>query len=361
MNTMNDFDVQVQRDKSLRVLNAVWLYDEDEECRRLVDESPEYGVYAHEALRKQDATLHSFGEDYARVVAPAMADEPMGLVEQTLAGMPEARRGVYQGEFDQLRLSGKDTRQDYYALYGKLVRDEVRGQYEEQKKLAASVNSALKNSTSIIPWHTYLTLVEKQEMQHKRKLPDHWKHQIYNQWSKKIKEKEHQKQIEIESCKKKREKAILIAISSLIGLALLLIIIRVSYKKRIIIYHSIQPILRPFPLTICALLGIAVFDLPYGYYQFLRIAVTTWAILTLIQANNRLAESPGKTCTMLLTGGIAILYNPIFPIHLDKDTWTLLNIISIPLILLITFLTPHRSAGLSCEGVASADAKPPTP
>lgn len=132
---MNDFDVQVQRDKSLRVLNAVWLYDEDEECRRLVDESPEYGVYAHEALRKQDATLHSFGEDYARVVAPAMADEPMGLVEQTIAGMPEARRGVYQGEFDRLRLSGKDTRQDYYALYGKLVRDEVRGQYAEQQRV----------------------------------------------------------------------------------------------------------------------------------------------------------------------------------------------------------------------------------
>ncbi len=132
---MNDFEVQVQRDKSLRVLNAVWLYDEDEECRRLVDESPEYGVYAHEALRKQDATLHSFGEDYARVVAPAMADEPMGLVEQTLAGMPEARRGVYQGEFDRLRLSGKDTRQDYYALYGKLVRDEVRGQYAEQQRV----------------------------------------------------------------------------------------------------------------------------------------------------------------------------------------------------------------------------------
>lgn len=132
---MNDFDVQVQRDKSLRVLNAVWLYDEDAECRRLVDESAEYGVYAHEALRKQDATLHSFGEDYARVVAPAMADEPMGLVEQTLAGMPEGRRGVYQGEFDRLRLSGKDTRQDYYALYGKLVRDEVRGQYAEQQRV----------------------------------------------------------------------------------------------------------------------------------------------------------------------------------------------------------------------------------
>lgn len=132
---MNDFDSQVQRDKSLRVLNAVWLYDEDEECRRLVDESPEYGVYAHEALRKQDATLHSFGEDYARVVAPGQAEEPMGLVEATLERMPKERRGVYQGEFDRLRLSGKDTRQDYYALYGRLVRDEVRGQYAEQRRV----------------------------------------------------------------------------------------------------------------------------------------------------------------------------------------------------------------------------------
>lgn len=130
---MNDFDSQVQRDKSLRVLNAVWLYDEDEECRRLVDESPEYGVYAHEALRKQDATLHSFGEDYARVVAPGQADEPMGLVESTLARMPEERRGAYQGDFDRLRLSGKDTRQDYYGLYARIVRDETRRQYAEQK------------------------------------------------------------------------------------------------------------------------------------------------------------------------------------------------------------------------------------
>lgn len=38
--------------KKLDVLNAVWLYDEEEECRRMVDESAEYGVYAHEALRE---------------------------------------------------------------------------------------------------------------------------------------------------------------------------------------------------------------------------------------------------------------------------------------------------------------------
>ena len=132
---MNDFDSMVRRAKSQEVLHAVWLYDDDEACRKLVDESPEYGVYAHEALRKQDATLHSYGEDYARAVAPEFADEPMGLVEQVLERMPEERRGAYRGELDRLRLSGKDTRQDYYGLYGRIVRDETRRQYAEQKRV----------------------------------------------------------------------------------------------------------------------------------------------------------------------------------------------------------------------------------
>lgn len=137
MNTdmMNDFDGMMRRAKSQEVLHAVWLYDEDEAARKLVDESAEYGVYAHEALRKQDATLHSYGEDYARAVAPELADEPMGLVEQVLDRMPEERRGVYRGEFDRLRLSGNDRRQDYYGLYGRIVRDETRRQYAEQKRV----------------------------------------------------------------------------------------------------------------------------------------------------------------------------------------------------------------------------------
>ncbi len=129
MDIMDDFEMRVRADKAVRVLQAVWLYDEDEECRRLVDESADYGVYAHEALRKQDASLHAYGEDYARAVAPGLADEPMGLVEGVISRMPEERRGVYQAEFDRLQLSGRDTRQDYYGLYGRIVRDEVREEY----------------------------------------------------------------------------------------------------------------------------------------------------------------------------------------------------------------------------------------
>ncbi len=146
MNTdmMNDFDGMVRRAKSQEVLHAVWLYDEDEAARKLVDESAEYGVYAHEALRKQDATLHSYGEDYARAVVPELAEEPMGLVEQVLDRMPEGRRGVYRGEFDRLRLSGNDRRQDYYALYARMVRDEVRGAYEARKQAEAQQKALLE-------------------------------------------------------------------------------------------------------------------------------------------------------------------------------------------------------------------------
>ena len=341
---IDDFEAMVRRGRSQKVLHAVWLYDEDEECRKLVDESPEYSVYAHEVLRKMDDGLSCYGEDYARAVVPELAEEPLGLVEEALAQMPEEKAKGYQNEFDRLRFSGKDRKVDYYALYGKMVRDEVRGRYEVQKKLISAVTSELKDFTSIIPWHTYLTQVEKQEMQHNRKLSDHQKHTIYNQWCKKIKEEQRRKQVEIETykkkLKKKREKAALISLSSLTATVLLLIIIR----KRTIIYRRIQPLLRPYPLTICALLLIALFKLPYGYYQFLRIAVTIWALIVLIQTYHRPGESPGKTCTMLLSGGIAILYNPILPIRLDKEAWTVLNLLSIPLILLSTYLPPPKTA-----------------
>ena len=131
---MNDFDAQVRREKASKTMHAIWLYDEDDECRKLVDASPEYSVYSNSALRKNDATLHSYGEDYARAVVPGFTGEPMSLVENVIAKLPEERRSAYQTEYDRLSLSRKDTKNDYYALFAKIIRDEVRGKYAEQQK-----------------------------------------------------------------------------------------------------------------------------------------------------------------------------------------------------------------------------------
>ena len=81
-----------------------------------------------------------------------------------------------------------------------------------------------------------------------------------------------------------------------------------------------SPCLRPFPIILCLLLAIATARLPYGYYQFLRIAATIWGIISPVQASAKQTPGEAKTITILISGAIAILYNPILPIHLDKDT-----------------------------------------
>lgn len=73
---------------------------------------------------------------------------------------------------------------------------------------------------------------------------------------------------------------------------------------------------RPFRdegLVLAALLAIGVFDLPYGYYQFLRIAVCVGGIALAVMRPNRLVAAFGIA--------VAILFNPLWTVHFTKDIW----------------------------------------
>jgi hypothetical protein len=73
---------------------------------------------------------------------------------------------------------------------------------------------------------------------------------------------------------------------------------------------------RPFRdegLVLAALLAIGVFDLPYGYYQFLRLAVCVGGIALAVMRPNRLAAGFGIV--------VAILFNPLWTVHFTKDVW----------------------------------------
>ncbi|TFB08173.1 hypothetical protein E3V08_05140 [Candidatus Atribacteria bacterium MT.SAG.1] len=61
---------------------------------------------------------------------------------------------------------------------------------------------------------------------------------------------------------------------------------------------------------------------PYGYYILLRWAITISALFLLW-----LAYESKKTFWLFLMGMIAILFNPIIPIHLDKETWVIIDVI----------------------------------
>ncbi|MCX7611738.1 MAG: hypothetical protein N2043_09155 [Ignavibacterium sp.] len=71
-----------------------------------------------------------------------------------------------------------------------------------------------------------------------------------------------------------------------------------------------------------AMLLLAIANLPYGYYRFLRIAVT------LIAGVNAYVEYKKDNQVLLIIFlGIAILFNPIFPIYFSRGTWMPIDLI----------------------------------
>jgi hypothetical protein len=71
---------------------------------------------------------------------------------------------------------------------------------------------------------------------------------------------------------------------------------------------------------VCAVLLVAaVFRLPYGYYNFLRIVICGAAALIAIAS--LLEETQSGTVWTVVFVLVAILFNPIVPIHFRRSTW----------------------------------------
>jgi hypothetical protein len=69
------------------------------------------------------------------------------------------------------------------------------------------------------------------------------------------------------------------------------------------------------------LLLVALLPLPYGYYTLLRIAVFACAgYLAYVSLG---ASQRGSLVTFSI---IALLFNPIIPVHLDRDIWFFIDI-----------------------------------
>lgn len=79
-------------------------------------------------------------------------------------------------------------------------------------------------------------------------------------------------------------------------------------------------------LTIIAssLLFIALFDgLPYGYFTFLRFAVCAVGVYLAY----KIYEDDNESLWVWAFTGIAVLFNPIIIIHLERGTWTIIDLI----------------------------------
>ena len=73
---------------------------------------------------------------------------------------------------------------------------------------------------------------------------------------------------------------------------------------------------------------VAIEDLPYGYYNFLRIASL---VLIPIYVYRYLCVSDFNRAINFVTVSsliVLILFNPIAPVYMDKETWSAIDTIS---------------------------------
>jgi low affinity Fe/Cu permease len=94
-----------------------------------------------------------------------------------------------------------------------------------------------------------------------------------------------------------------------------------------------------------AALGVALLDMPYGYYMLVRLLICgVCAYLA-----SRDADS-GRTGWVWVLGGCAVVYNPIFKFPLSREIWTIVNVATIALLAVHMLQTSrHRTAELRIQ------------
>jgi FtsH-binding integral membrane protein len=75
-----------------------------------------------------------------------------------------------------------------------------------------------------------------------------------------------------------------------------------------------------FKILAVVLLFWAIGDHPYGYYQFLR-----WAIMIIGTYSAYLSYKNEKIVWTWIFAITAILFNPIVPFYLSKETWQMFD------------------------------------
>ena len=80
------------------------------------------------------------------------------------------------------------------------------------------------------------------------------------------------------------------------------------------------------PLISSFIFLFSIFDMPYGFYTFARLAVFVFSIIHLFVWHEKNKEFSAKYIPVIV---IAILWNPISPIYFGKETWIVLNICAI--------------------------------
>lgn len=93
----------------------------------------------------------------------------------------------------------------------------------------------------------------------------------------------------------------------------------------------------PLGLIGSTLLLVALLPLPYGYYTFLRWSVTLIAVILIV-----IAVRSGRSAWSGILVPIAILWNPIVPVFLARETWMALDLLGAIVLALVGVVLARR-------------------
>lgn len=93
-----------------------------------------------------------------------------------------------------------------------------------------------------------------------------------------------------------------------------------------------------FLLPAAALL-VGLLPLPYGYYTFLRIAVCLSAVIAAYLAFKVRSQIDAYAAISL---AVAIAFNPIVPIYLNKGLWSIIDVVAAIWFALLIFRGSRR-------------------
>lgn len=77
-------------------------------------------------------------------------------------------------------------------------------------------------------------------------------------------------------------------------------------------------------IAVSILLFLAAFPLPYGFYTFIRIAVSGCSGYIVYHGLSK----GNKDAILWLFAFIAILFNPIAPIYMSKEVWVIADLLA---------------------------------
>ncbi len=81
-------------------------------------------------------------------------------------------------------------------------------------------------------------------------------------------------------------------------------------------------LLNSIKISLAILFFLCLLDMPYGYYQFVRLAGLVGFAILAYQANQQ-----GRQTEMLVYLGLALLFQPFLKVALGRQLWNIVDVI----------------------------------